>query len=298
MDSARDGETRQTVNIMTLIRAERRAPGAFERARAEHAWECPSCAGKAWPVSPAKNGRSAKFAAKHGKGCPQRDERVTHEPGYVDPQKQPVENLGTTLRLVFEHGGRGGAGEERHADGQDLAGTGRTGRGHGDGERRRTQERTHRLGSLLRHLVADPHYVEGLGEQRIEVPERGLVRPEHLIWALDDLDPENENMVGRHVIVWGRVFSAKARPGQEAGTGVGFFNQGGWEANKGAIVVGWPTLTELIERYARHGAGTFEDFDKWFVLAYGKASTMRSGQQVGIRPADASMVALFAPRTP
>lgn len=66
----------------------------------------------------------------------------------------------------------------------------------------------------------------------------------------------------------------------------------------GAIVVGWPILTELIERYARHGAGTFDDFGKWFVLAYGKASTMGSGQQVGIRPADASMVALLPPRTP
>ena len=295
MDSARDVASGDSTNISQLVRLERDRPGAWDDAKSTRSWVCHECQGNAWPVRASKDGRAARFAARHDETC-SLSRRVTNEPGHVDQQLDPVENFATTLRLLFEYGGQDGRADERHADGTEAAEGARVGRGHHDGERRAANERTQRIGAMLRHLVADPQYVEGLDGQRIEVPERGEVRPEDLIWTLDELDPQNNAIVGRHVVVWGEVYSAMPRPGDEEGTGLGYFNQGKYGDNKGAVIVDWSTLTELINRYAAHGVENFRQFDDWYVIAYGPAATFFFGQQVGVSPADASMVALLPPR--
>jgi hypothetical protein len=283
MDSARDTKTNQTVNISTLLRHDRQHPGSWATAKRERTWECPGCAGFAWMVR--RTTSSGHFSGHHADECPVEGRRVASEPGHVDPRRNPVDNDGGILQLRLDPATSKAQQTEAHADGNEPSGSGRHGRGLGDGERGEAHTKTQNLRVLLGHLMADEGYVAGMAEagQMIEVPERGLVHPEHLIWSMDELDPRNEALMERHVVVWGKVFSANNRTDQKTSTGLGYLNQGAAGRNKGAIVLSADLVDELVRRHERDGIEYFGEFADWYVIALGKTTPMGRGQ-VGIRP--------------
>ena len=294
MDSARDCNNGQTVNITALLRAERQAPGAWAQAKAERTWECPGCRGFTWMVK--RNASAGHFSAHHGSGCPAEGRKVENAPGAVDPRLRRQNNDGALLELRLEAPAAGRARQEAHADGTDLEGGGRRGAGLGDGERMDGHRRSRNLTSLLGQLMADEGYVEGLVEAGVmcEVAERGRVKPDDLIWSMDELDPRNEALIGRHVIVWGQVYSANDARNPKTGFGSGYLNQGAAGYNKGAVVVPAPLIVELLNRHESDAVDYFSDFGKWYVIAYGTTRRMYNGA-VGITPLNSSAVILMPP---
>lgn len=294
MDSALDCKDGQTVNITALLKAERQTPGAWAKAKAERSWECPDCKGFAWMVK--RNSSAGHFSAHHRSGCLLEGRRVESAPGAVDPQKHPQNNDGDLIELRLEPPATGRAGHEVHADGTDPDEGGRKGAGLGDGERMEGHRRSRNLSSLLRRLVADDGYVDGLVEAgaMFEVTGRGLVKPDDLIWSMDELDPRNEALIGRHVIVWGQVYSANDARDQQTGFGSGYLNQGAAGYNKGAVEVPAATVRELLARHEGEGVEYFADFGKWYVIAYGTTRRMGNGG-VGITPLNSSAVILMPP---
>lgn len=296
MDSARDCKDGQTVNITALLRAERQTPGAWAQAKAERTWECPGCQGFAWMVK--RNASAGHFSAHHSSGCPAEGRRVESAHGAVDPRLRPQNNDGALLELRLEAPAAGRAGQEAHADGTDLDGTDRRGAGLGDGERLDGHRRSRNLSSLLGQLMADEGYVEGLVEAgvMVEVPERGRVKPDDLIWSMDELDPRNEALIGRHVVVWGQVYSANESRHQTTGLIVGgYLNQGpAGGYNKGAVELPAALVHELLDRHEGNGVDYFSDFGKWYVIAYGTTRRMFNGG-VGITPLRSSAVILMPP---
>lgn len=291
MDSARDTGTGQTVNIGTLLRSDRQHPGAWFTAKRERTWECPGCEGFSWMVRRA-NGLG-HFSGHHADDCPVEGRRVASEPGHVDPRKNPVEGDGGILQLRLDAATAKVGPAEVHADGSEPTGSGRRGRGFDFGEHGEGHRKTQNLRAMLGHLIADEGYVAGLAEagRMVEVPERGLVHPAHLIWSMDELDPRNEALMGRHVLVWGRVFSANDRTDRTAGTGLGYLNQGAAGANKGAVVISANLVVELVRRHERDGIEYFGEFADSYVIALGKTEPM-GYSQVSMRPLGPSAVVL------
>lgn len=288
MESARDCGTGTTINIANLLRAERREPGSWAQAKAERSWECAGCQGFAWMVK--RNSSAGHFSAHHATGCLMEGRQVDNAPGVVEPRRRPLNNDASVLVLRLDSRVTGRDGQEIHADGSDPDSGGRRGSSLDGRVHQEGHSQSHNVSSLLRHLIADEGYVQGLVDagRVMEVPERGRVSPEDLIWSMDELDPRNRAMMGRHVIVWGKVYSAN----QHQRSGGWFLNQGAAGYNKGAVEISRDLADKLLSWYVNNGVESFSDFSGWYVIAYGKTRLMANGG-VGITPLCSDAVALL-----
>jgi hypothetical protein len=294
MISAREFGTDKTWNIRDLEDMENKAPGSWDRLKADTRWVCIECGEPAHPRRRSKDGRAATWVARHREEpeCGLKSRTITSEPGNIDRYLDPVENTGTILRLLFEYGSTSNQKQEVHAEDTGSGSGNRTGTGHGNGDAQSSHEKTQRLGAMLRHLMSDSDYVQGMKDDRIHVPDRGEVRPEDLIWKFDELDPDKPALVGNHVVVWGVVRTANDRFDRKEGTGSGYLNQGLQGESTGVVEVTWQQSVELLERYKNKGINNFWSFEGWYVIAYGIARTTID-RRVRISPQGGSAIALL-----
>lgn len=234
----------------------------FRRDYQKH-FVCPvrECGVPAWHRKRSRDGCAADFRAVHVEGCEFDGREVVQESGDLESRRSRRENLGT--RSVVDVGWPRPRDAEVRVAGSESGGAVRGSMVDEDYEVQRRRDRTQGMRILLHHLVRRPEYLSERGGEEMVLPDREGPLGEVLV-HLDDLDPDDERVVGQHVLVWGPVKANRTGPGRP-----GYFNQGYTHENsRGAVQV--PSVT--ADRLQRElGVEYFHEFTGWYVLAYGKA---------------------------